>query len=183
MADRTTWTRIATFVGKAIAIYGLWYVAYDLWLQPSGVLDRQVSLSVASLAGHLASIAGTEVVVEGRELRLARSVGVRIVDGCNGLTTIGLFIGFVVAFPGSALRRAVFLPLGIAVIYASNVLRVAMLVLFREHWPPGFNFVHDLGAPAFFYLIVMGLWIVWANYGAASPRHQTPDSSSVGVHA
>lgn len=157
--------RIARFLAKVVLIYAVWYGLYDLWLLPAGQLDRWVSLSVVAVGRSVLDLFGFEAVADARFLTIPDAAGVRIVDGCNGLSTFGLFVGFVLAFPGRAVRRAVFLPLGMAVIYASNVGRIVGLLLLQRYWPAGFEFVHSLGAPTFFYLIVFGLWMLWANYG------------------
>lgn len=161
---------VITFFVKAVAIYGVWYVVYDLWIQPTGALDRWVSIHVAQWAGGVLSILGEEVLVSGRSIWTSPEHGVVVADGCNGLTTIGLFVGFVLAYPGSAVRRVLFIPLGMVVLYLSNVARVAALGYFREHWAAAFDLIHGVGAPAFFYVIVLGLWVVWANYGQGPLR-------------
>ncbi len=100
---------------------------------------------------------GIEAIANGRSIELARAFGIRIVDGCNGLATIGLFAGFVLAFPGSTRRRLLFIPSGIRVIYLANVARVSLLAGLQVYWPPVFEFVHNLGTPTFFHLIVFVL--------------------------
>lgn len=172
--------RIVTFLGKVVAIYAVWYVLYDLWLLPDGRLDRWVSLSVVEVSRTVLDGAGFEATTSGRALSIPGTAGLRIVDGCNGLSTIGLFAGFVLAFPGRAWRRALFLPVGILVIYLSNVARVALLLLFQANWDGGFEFVHGLGAPTFFYLIVFGLWVLWANVGgsASGPSPAPPPTEA-----
>jgi exosortase family protein XrtF len=159
---------VLRFLAKAVAIYGVWYVLYDLWLLPDGRLDALVSQTVVHASHVVLSGLGIDAVVDGRSIELAQASGIQIVDGCNGISTIGLFAGFVLAFPGTARRRAVFLPLGIAVIYLANVARVSLLAGLQVHWPTAFESVHSLGAPAFFHLIVFGLWVLWANHGGAS---------------
>jgi len=105
-----------------------------------------------------------------RELRLiagvsvAEAAGIIIVNGCNGLSTIGLFSGFVLAFPGRWARRAWFLPVGAVVLYLSNVVRVALLAGLQPHWPSAFDGLHAVGTQ-FFYLVVFGLWVLWVRYG------------------
>lgn len=159
---------VVLFLAKAMAIYGVWYVLYDLWLLPDGRLDAWVSQTVVH-AGHVVlSGLGFDAAIDGRSLQLAGASGIRIVDGCNGLATIGLFAGFVLAFPGTARRRALFLPLGIAVIYVANVARISLLAGLQVYGSTAFDMIHNLGAPAFFHLIVFGLWVLWANYGGAS---------------
>jgi exosortase family protein XrtF len=159
---------ILRFLGKTTAIYGLWYVLYDLWLLPDGRLDRWVSVSVTQAGGAFLSTLGYDAVVECRLLQLSGASGIRVVNGCNGLSTIGLFAGFVLAFPGTLRRRLFFLPLGMAIIYAANVARISMLASLQVYWPNAFNWIHTLGAQAFFHLIVFGLWVLWTHYGGAS---------------
>ncbi|MBB4091138.1 exosortase X [Salinibacter ruber] len=172
------WSRygpVLQFLAKAVAIYGMWYVLYDLWLLPDGRLDAWVSQTVVHAGQMVLSGVGIEAVANGRSIELAHASGIRIVDGCNGLATIGLFAGFVLAFPGSTRRRLLFIPFGIGVIYLANVARVSLLAGLQVHWPPAFEFVHSLGAPAFFHLIVFGLWVLWANYESPS-ESPAPDS-------
>ncbi|MCS4055892.1 archaeosortase/exosortase family protein [Salinibacter ruber] len=106
--SNSQWSRYGPFLrflAKAVAVYGMWYVLYDLWLLPDGWLDAWVSQSAASVTGTTLSGLGLDVAVEGRTVQLAQTSGVRIVNGCNGLATIGAFIGFIVANPGKTKRR------------------------------------------------------------------------------
>lgn len=168
---------VLLFFAKLVAIYALWYVIYESWLLPDGRLDAWLSHQVVQAGGSLLSVLGLEgVSAQGRVLRLPETPGVKVVNGCNGLSTTGLFVGFVCAFPGRWARRLPFLAGGILVVFAANVVRVAGLLLLQRYWPPGFDFVHGLGAPTFFYLVVFGLWMLWARVGtppAAARRAPT----------
>lgn len=180
--SKSKWSRygpVLQFLGKAVAIYGVWYVLYDLWLLPDGRLDAWVSQTVVHAGQMVLSGLGVEAVANGRSIELAQALGIRIVDGCNGLATIGLFAGFVLAFPGSTRRRLLFIPFGIGVIYLANVVRVSLLAGLQVHWSPAFEFVHNMSAPAFFHLIVFGLWVLWANYGGAALEAQTESGAEV----
>ena len=169
--------RIVTFVAKVLAFYGLWYVAYDLWLLPDGTIDRWLSLNVASVAGALMEGMGFEVLVEGRGLALPDVRGIRIANGCNGLSTLGLFVGFVLAYPGSAWRRSWFIPLGVFAIYATNVGRIVVMLLTQRYWPAAFDPLHGFGLTTIFYVVVFGLWVLWATYGGAeAPEASKPDA-------
>jgi exosortase/archaeosortase family protein len=169
--------RIATFVGKVLAFYGLWYVLYDLWLLPDGTVDRWLSLNVASVSGGLLDLLGFGATVDGRGIILPGVPGVRIANGCNGLSTLGLFVGFVLAYPGSAWRRLWFIPLGVLAVYATNVGRVVVMLLAQKYWPAAFDPLHGFGLTTVFYVVVFGLWVAWANYGGApvsSPSTEQP---------
>jgi exosortase/archaeosortase family protein len=168
--------RITAFVGKVLAFYGLWYVLYDLWLLPDGSIDRWLSLNVASVSGALLDGLGFEVLVDGRALTLPGVRGIRIANGCNGLSTLGLFVGFVLAYPGRARRRLWFLPLGVLAIYATNVARVVVMLLSQKYWPAAFDPLHGFGLTAIFYVVVFALWVLWTNYGGAPAATDRDDA-------
>ena len=168
--------RIVAFIGKVLAFYGLWYVLYDLWLLPDGTVDRWLSLNVAWMSGGLLDLLGFGAAVDGRGIVLPGVRGVRIANGCNGLSTLGLFIGFVLAYPGSAWRRLWFIPLGVLAIYATNVGRVVVMLLAQKYWPAAFDPLHGFGLTTIFYVVVFGLWVAWANYGE-DPAHNTPENT------
>lgn len=180
MTDDSTFSWVARygpvlrFLGKVFAIYGAWYMLYDLWLLPDGRLDRWVSRSVVQVGEFTLGLVGLASEAAGRQLTLPGTAGIRVVDGCNGLASMGLFVGFVVAFPGRAWRRALFLPLGLLAVYLSNVGRVTGLLLLQTYWDAGFGVAHSVGAPLFFYTVIFGLWVLWANYGGAEAS--SPDS-------
>jgi exosortase family protein XrtF len=160
---------ILLFLGKMLTAYAAWYVLYDLWLLPDGRLDAWVSHSVAEVSGRLLSAFGADPAVQGRTVALSGVPGVRIADGCNGLSTIGLFVGFVVAYPGRWKRRLIFLPLGMAAIYGTNVGRIATMAVVQKYWPAAFGPLHGFGLTTIFYVAVFALWVLWVHFGGA-PR-------------
>jgi exosortase family protein XrtF len=166
--------QLIRFAAKALAIYALWYVAYDLWLLPDGRLDAWLSHNVAAVSGDIMSLLGYEAAVSGRSVRFPGVDGVYIANGCNGLTTVGLFIGFVVAYPGKTVRRLLFIPAGIFAIYLVNVLRIVVMLLAQAHWPAAFDPLHGFGLTTIFYVLVFGLWVLWANYGGETVTTTAP---------
>lgn len=168
--------RIASFVGKVLAFYGLWYVLYDLWLLPDGTVDQWLSLNVASVSGAILDGLGFDATTDGRGLALPGVAGIWIANGCNGLSTLGLFVGFVLAYPGSHWRRAWFIPLGVLAIYATNVIRVVVMLLSQKYWPAAFEPLHGFGLTTIFYVVVFALWVAWANYGGAPTAASSGDA-------
>ena len=177
--SRPAWfgSPLVRFFGVMLAIYAAWFLLYDLWLHPDGRLDAALSRAVAVFtAGGLQGL-GYDVFVRDRVLGLVGYPGVYVEDGCTGLTTLGLFAGFVVAFPGSWRRRAWFIPLGVVLITLANIMRIGLLVVLQRSWPAGFDAVHHFGANTFFYLVVFALWVVWANVGGRESRSSSGESS------
>ena len=164
-ANRT----LSLFLLTMAVVYAAWFVVYDLWLLPDGRLDAWLSTSVARWTGAVLS-PFYEVVVDGRTVWAKPGVGITIENGCNGLSALSLFVGFVVAYPGTWARRALFVPLGLAAIVATNVARCASLLVVSDRWPQLFGEVHALHALFVFYLVIFVLWIVWAHVGGGEER-------------
>jgi exosortase family protein XrtF len=100
-----------------------------------------------------------------------------VTTGCNGLSTIALFTGFVLAYPGTWRRRALFIPLGALFVFVVNVVRVAVIVVILDRLPQHEDVAHVLVAPSVFYVTVFVLWVVWVRYGggpSAEPEAPAP---------
>ena len=158
------------FFAKMLAIYAVWFVIYDLWLLPDGRLDAWLSHAVASWTGAVLAPFYDSVVVDGRIVWLSTETraGIMIENGCNGLSALSLFVGFVIAYPGTWARRALFIPLGLAAVVVTNVIRCAVLLLVSHHLPEMFDSVHGFHALFVFYVVIFGLWVAWAHYGEPS---------------
>lgn len=159
-------SEVIMFFAKALSIYIVWYLIYDLWMLPDGRVDLWLSEHIVRVSGGILSVLGFDVFASGRIIGLVGTNMLEIIDGCNGIEVIGLFIGFVVAYPGIMQNRVVFIPIGIFVLYLTNVLRIVVLSIVQLHAPSIFTVTHDYSTTAIFYLVVFGMWVVWVNYGS-----------------
>ena len=82
---------------------------------------------------------------------------------CNGLILYALFGGFVVAFPGPWQRKLWYIPLGIAIIWGLNVLRVAALAINHHYAHASVDFNHHYTFTFVVYAFIFGLWMLWAQ--------------------
>ncbi|PTT15824.1 exosortase family protein XrtF [Flavobacterium sp. HMWF030] len=88
---------------------------------------------------------------------------VRIVEGCNAVSVIILFVSFVLAFSGEFKTTLSFILLGIPLIYIFNVVRISILVVLLFHFPDYKHFLHGTFFPLIIYGLVFLLWIFWVN--------------------
>lgn len=88
---------------------------------------------------------------------------VQIVEGCNGISVIILFISFIVAFSGSLKNTLLFIFGGSLIIYVLNVIRIALLVVLIYYFPEKKHFLHEIFFPAIIYGTVFILWIIWVK--------------------
>ena len=87
----------------------------------------------------------------------------RVVEGCNALSVVILFIAFVVAFSGKWLHTLLFILVGSIIIHVLNVFRIALLSIALLHYPEQEHFLHGVVFPLFIYGLVFGLWVIWVN--------------------
>lgn len=87
----------------------------------------------------------------------------RIVEGCNAISVIILFISFVVSFAGKLKATVLFIFGGSLLIYVLNVLRIAALSALIFYFPKQEPFLHGVLFPLYIYGVVFMLWLIWVR--------------------
>lgn len=85
----------------------------------------------------------------------------RIVEGCNAVSVIILFVAFIIAFSTTFKRTTLYIIAGILVIHILNVMRIALLGLGFYYYPEQEELMHDILFPLFIYGVVFMLWVLW----------------------
>jgi len=153
------------FVLKGLLVYIIWYIIYNLIINPAGYVDAWLEHNLVVVSGDLLHLLGYSVFYYKNVLGINHLSGIEVSAGCNGLSAIGLFLGFVIAYPGDTLKRWLFIPFGCLLIYISNIIRISILALTQHYKPDLFDFMHHYSLPLFFYLVIFVMWMVWANWG------------------
>ena len=163
--NQQTLSPLTRFLIKVSAIYIIWYLIYDYYLLPDGRLDAFLSLSGVNLAGGILNIFGWDIYSEARVLAITGTNGVEIQNGCNGLELIGLYMGFIIAFPGGPIqKRMIFLAGGILLLFVANVFRIMIFALSIYYVPTFWEQVHTYSSYFIFYPIVLTLWYIWTTF-------------------
>lgn len=87
----------------------------------------------------------------------------RVVEGCNAISVIILFIAFVIAFKGNWKKTVLFILVGSLLIYVLNVIRIALIAIALYHYPEHEHLLHGVVFPLFIYGVVFLLWVIWVN--------------------
>lgn len=87
----------------------------------------------------------------------------RIIEGCNALSVMILFVSFIIAFSGKFKTMLLFILCGIVIIHVFNVLRIALLSMAVYHYYEYQDFLHSVVFPLFIYGVVFVLWVIWVN--------------------
>jgi exosortase family protein XrtF len=87
----------------------------------------------------------------------------RIVEGCNSISIIILFLAFIIAFSGSLKATVIYGLVGTIIIYIVNLFRILLLSLFMYKYPEYQYFLHNIFFPGVIYGTTFILWIIWVN--------------------
>lgn len=88
---------------------------------------------------------------------------IRIIEGCNAVSVIILFVAFIVAFSGKFKTTLIYIFLGILSIYILNVFRISLLTVLLYHYPDQTHLLHGVFFPLIIYGFVFILWVIWIN--------------------
>jgi len=87
----------------------------------------------------------------------------RIVEGCNAISIIILFAAFVLSFFGRLKVTLFYLLAGAVIIYAMNIIRIAILAVGIYEYTEYTEFLHSIIFPLIIYGTVFLLWIIWVR--------------------
>ena len=163
---------VLRFVLLFLGTYLLLTILYALYLQlskggsyPPDYITHLVAKQSSTLIngfGYDANVIPHEtqptmkLFVEGQYLA-------QIIEGCNAISIIILFVAFVVAFAQRFRKTLFFILAGTVIIYSVNILRIAILVIVLYRYPEYEHTLHGVIFPGIIYGIVFLLWMLWVR--------------------
>lgn len=171
------------FLAKFFGFYLVLSVAYGVYIkqydtaQPPKV--DPITRYVALHCGAFSSWLGYQVtMVDNDHLRqktlpertydslwLNEDYALSVEEGCNGINIMIIYISFIIAFGGSAVRMLWFIPLGIIFIHLANIGRLFLLSYLNVSWSAeAYHFFHKYGFTAVLYLAILILWYIWVMH-------------------
>lgn len=156
------------FVVKALALYAFWLVTdhfqlWDKWLIHAFMTESSAQVSTWLLNG-LGFEADTYLIANQHcYIRIGGAHVLHVDKPCNGLSIMLLYVGFLIAYPGTWRSKLAFMAGGVLAVYAINVVRQVLLVLNYVYFPGSFEFNHTYVFTSVVYAVVFVLWITWAN--------------------
>jgi len=173
-------SKVARFLAFFLLLYLAWYLLYTLVLHPWGGLDRLVINNTVDLSEGLLQLLGYETFNDNnptmRTVGIDGTHGLWIGDPCNGLTLFALFTAFLVTFPGPWRHKAWFIPAGIAIIHAANILRIASLCIIVKNAPEWLDFNHTYTFQILMYVVIFLLWMWWVRRYSGLPVSRKKDT-------
>lgn len=154
---------LKSFGIKAGITFLVWMILYYGFIIPDGRLNHFLTQQVIDGTTFGLSVLGYDskgvddlVYIDGQAVVL-------VADACNGLELFALYVGFLLCFPGKWKYKALFIPIGVALIFIINVFREIILALNYKFFQETFDFNHKYTYVLVVYLFVFALWRFWLN--------------------
>jgi len=107
------------------------------------------------------NILGYDVEILGKTIRITGSSGVYLDKGCLARNLMGLYAGFIIAYPGKITKKLWFVPLGLVIINILNIFRLSGLAILSECCPEKVEFNHHYVFKIVVFAFTLFLWYLW----------------------
>ena len=138
---------------------------HHLGLDPILVWVAKQTVFVQNILGYPSQIVHGTPEQETAWFYVAGKYVSRMVEGCNAVSVMILFLAFVFAFFKGA-KTFVYAGLGLVFLHLMNVLRIVGLNILLRELPQYSKIGHDYFFPAIIYGSVVLLWLVWIKFFA-----------------
>lgn len=163
---RPVWQFLLVFFGTYGVFSGLYFYYLDYWslhgqeVDPiTNIVGQQVQWTLQFLGfnGRVTPWAATEDLV----ISIMNQPVARLVEGCNAVSVMILFVAFVIGIPQKISRSLWFILFGCIALYGINILRIVLISIGIYARPSWTAILHDLVFPGIIYGTVLLLWIIW----------------------
>ncbi len=160
------------FLGKFLVTYLLLTFIYQSYLGQFDIQKKEVDGFTEIVSNQTKAVmlffncevkTSPSLIDPGVRLYYKEKPMARIIEGCNALSVIILFISFIIAFSGKLKPTILYIIGGSILIHILNIFRIALLVVLMYYYPEQQHFLHGVVFPLFIYGVVFLLWIVWVN--------------------
>jgi exosortase family protein XrtF len=162
------------FLIKFFGTYALLFVLYAWYLQKYQIKEpffacAPITQNVANETQKLLNLVGYNVLMQQHTKEVSINVIVnnkpvaRIIEGCNAISIIILYISFIIAFKGSFKNTILFIIGGSMLIYYFNIVRIAVISIAIYEYPIYEKILHEVVFPLLIYGLTFLLWFIWVK--------------------
>ncbi|HCS20721.1 MAG TPA: exosortase family protein XrtF [Bacteroidetes bacterium] len=172
--------KVVFFLLRFLLVFAGFSLLYASWVDSYGdkadPFSWWIGHQLVGLFGE--SVLSLENVAE-RPAVLVNYLGspaVELFEGCNGVAVAILFFAFVFAFKGRWSDLLWFVPAGLVVIHAFNLLRLSLLIHLSHNNSTLFHFLHKYLFTLIIYAAVFLLWVLWVRLALNRNKHAQAQS-------
>ncbi|WP_456378162.1 exosortase family protein XrtF [Lutibacter sp.] len=165
---------VVLFLIKFFGTYMLLFFMYSMYLnktqKTSGLLScAPITNTVAKQTKFLLNNLGYTSEIEQHTEEVSVKLFVndkfvsRVIEGCNSISIIILFISFIIAFSSGFITTFLYIIFGSLLIYFSNIFRIAIISIALYKYPQYQEILHNIIFPLIIYGITFILWFIWVQ--------------------
>ena len=154
------------FLLKVLVMLISWSIIYDLKLEFIGKIDTFLSTTTVGINALIFKIFNISYYHSGRVISLAIGNGIEVVDGCNILSILGLYICFIIAYNGPRSLMYKYLFFGAISLYVLNVIRILFLIISDAYFEKLFSIFYASSSYIFFHPFILLMWYKWTQLEA-----------------
>ncbi len=168
------------FVINILLLYAIWLVFYkflrDWWLVDYLYEEMIYYLTKIQLhlAGAFLKLLGYSVEIYCKVITINGSNGVLLDRGCLGRNVIGVFLGFILAYPSTFKKKINISVIGVIVFIILNVLRISALAIIELCCPQYLQINHHYVFKIIVYAVIVLMWAIWLRSLRESTQQQEP---------
>jgi exosortase/archaeosortase family protein len=171
---------IQFFFLKLFALVVIWECSYHFILQPSQIPDKQLTNIITSGTIKFINLysPASFVYTYTRDLSVASDFIFQnnklifiIADGCNGLSLIAIYLGFIILMPYPIKRKIIFGIGGVIILTIANIIRCTLLYWIFKKYPASFDFNHHYLFSILMYLLIFYGWILFTKRGKVNEAY------------
>lgn len=163
---------VVIFLIKFFGTYALLSFLYSLYLNDTQNTIKffscaPITKAVASQTSYILNSVGYDTVIEQHPNELSLKLIIkgkyisRVIEGCNAISIIILFISFIVSFSAKIIPTTLYIIFGSFLIYGINVVRIALICIAMFEYPAYQHMLHDIVFPSIIYGATFLLWFIW----------------------
>ncbi|MEN9571439.1 MAG: hypothetical protein RL172_2670 [Bacteroidota bacterium] len=161
---------LGSFFIRLLLVVSAWFVLYNLLLKPGRVIDRPLTNAItAASVKFINLLPGNESLTwvedqqnENRNFLVKEGKNVMgIMDACNGIDLMFIYVGVIILLPVSAKRKLYFSAGGIVAIILADILRVASLYYIYVYYRSAFHFSHHYFFTILMYAMIFYGWLLF----------------------
>lgn len=122
-----------------------------------------MAFALTTCTGWLLTAAGYTVAVYDRVIQIQGTRGIYVADLCLGIAPMVIFTAFILAFGDNKRNKIWFIPLGLCLIFITNVARLIALALIQAHSNQYFDLAHDYVYLLLTYGLIFIMLMWWMN--------------------
>ena len=172
---------VIIFLVKFFGTYLVLFLLYSFYLSKNQKIASifacaPITETVAEQSKYLINLMGFDAKIEQHTSEMSIKLFVndtyvaRVIEGCNAISIIILFIAFIVAFASGFKKTTLYILFGSLIIYFINIVRIAIIALAIYKYPAYENVLHTIIFPGIIYGITFLLWFIWIQKFAKFKR-------------